>query len=222
LARCSRQARRPVSVLAAGIDAASMARRGQKQLKKMRMSFSTRRGARAAGWAGACFAGGCATSLGIGGPYTKAPGEIGKRCADESSPNAQGIAAVQARFRWPHAEETSPCPPCRRQGSGQREAEDTNRSGRHQPKRKTPTEAEDTNRTGRHQPKRQAPTTRPACLPCATAGGHGPSPFRPPRAPAPAWRTRRTARGRCSRIPAGRTRPAAARAAPATRSVRPR
>ena len=29
--------------------------------------FSTRRDATAAGWAGACFAGGCATSLGIGG-----------------------------------------------------------------------------------------------------------------------------------------------------------
>ncbi len=28
-------------------------------------------------------AGGCATSLGIGGTYTKVPGEIGKRCAEE-------------------------------------------------------------------------------------------------------------------------------------------
>ncbi len=36
------------------------------------------------------------------------------------------------RFRWPHARETSPCPPCRRQGSGRREAQPHQTRGRAQ------------------------------------------------------------------------------------------
>src|SRR5476649_1215711 len=63
------------------------------------MFLSTRRGVGAVRWAGACFAGGGATSLGILGTYTKAPGEIGPRCADEFHRTPKDIAAVQARFQ---------------------------------------------------------------------------------------------------------------------------
>ena len=52
-ARRSRQARRPARATAAGIVAASMARRCQNPSKKLRMFFSTRRDAGAGGWAGA-------------------------------------------------------------------------------------------------------------------------------------------------------------------------
>ena len=55
--RCSRQARRPADRLAAGIDAASMARRCQCPYQKWRWFFFTRPGAGAAGWAGAWIAG---------------------------------------------------------------------------------------------------------------------------------------------------------------------
>ena len=71
MTRRSRQARCPAKAMAAGIDAASMARRCQNNLKKWRVFFSTRQGGGAVRWAGACFAGGCATSLGIGALYTK-------------------------------------------------------------------------------------------------------------------------------------------------------
>ena len=57
VARRSRQARRPASAPAAGIDAASMARRCQNLLQNPRMFSSTRQGVGAAGWAGAPIAG---------------------------------------------------------------------------------------------------------------------------------------------------------------------
>ena len=74
------------------------------------MFFSTRPGAGAVRWAGACFAGGCATSLGIGGTYTKPPSEIGKHCADEFHRTPKEIAAVQARFQMAARRRNKPPP----------------------------------------------------------------------------------------------------------------
>ena len=95
--RDSRQARRPESKPAAGIDAASMARQCQKQSNSL-THFSTSRSADAARWAGACFVGEPGRR-GLGGTYTKVSGAARSRCADESSPNALGFAAVQARIQ---------------------------------------------------------------------------------------------------------------------------
>jgi hypothetical protein len=74
------------------------------------MFLSTRTGVAAGGWAGACFAGGCATSLGIGGTYTKVPGAIGPRCADEFHRTPKEIAAVQARFQMAARRRNKPLP----------------------------------------------------------------------------------------------------------------
>ncbi len=76
-----------------------------------------------------------------------------KRPRTRPSPICRGLklterprkSAVQADFRWPHAEETSPCPPCRRQGRAQREAQDphSKHDQQHQhleAKRKSPAE----------------------------------------------------------------------------------
>ena len=110
LARCSRQARRPASPLAAGTDAASMARQCPITFKNRRMFFSTRPGVSAAGWAGACFAGGCATSLGILRTYTKVSGAARPRCADEFHRTPKEIAAVQARFQMAARRRNKPPP----------------------------------------------------------------------------------------------------------------
>ena len=98
------------------------------------MSFSTRTGVAAAGWAGACFAGGCATSLGIGGTYTKLPGAVRPRCADELHRTPKEIAAVQARFQMAARRRNKPCPPCKR---GHARQERRARSARLQRRRQT-------------------------------------------------------------------------------------
>ena len=64
----------------------------------------------AAGWAGARIAGGCATSLGILGTYTKVPGAARKRCADEFHRTPKEIAAVQARFQMAARRRNKPPP----------------------------------------------------------------------------------------------------------------
>jgi hypothetical protein len=91
-------------------DARPLQPRNSAKTQKKRMFFSTHRGVPAAGWAGACFAGGCATSLGIGGTYTKVPGAIRKRCADEFHRTPKEIAAVQARFQMAARRRNKPLP----------------------------------------------------------------------------------------------------------------
>src|SRR5471032_2526563 len=74
------------------------------------MFLSTRRGVGAVSCAGVRFAGGGATSLGILGTYTKVPGEIGPRCADEFHRTPKDIAAVQARFQMAARRRNKPPP----------------------------------------------------------------------------------------------------------------
>src|SRR5471032_2543016 len=74
------------------------------------MFLSTRRGVGAVRWAGACFSGGGATSLGILGTYTKVPGETRPRCADEFHRTPKDIAAVQARFQMAARRRNKPLP----------------------------------------------------------------------------------------------------------------
>src|SRR5471030_17705 len=74
------------------------------------MFSSTRTGVPATGWAGACFSGGGATSLGILGTYTKVPGETRPRCADEFHRTPKDIAAVQARFQMAARRRNKPLP----------------------------------------------------------------------------------------------------------------
>ena len=59
-----------------------------------------------------------------------------RRCRTRPSPICRGLKLTERPrksrpsrpgFRWPHAGETSPCPPCRRQGNGQREAHSAHR-----------------------------------------------------------------------------------------------
>ena len=135
LTRCSRQARRPASRLAAGIDAASMARRCQKQLLKIGAVFSPP--AQATQRQGGQGLVSQAVAPRLGHPrhvYEGAGrGPLALR-GGVSTERPRTSRPSRPDFRWPHAEETSPCPPCRRYDSGQREAQ----GATNQPRRNTP------------------------------------------------------------------------------------
>ena len=79
--------------------------------KKMGLFFSTHRGVPAAGWAGACFAGGCATSWAPAAWHTKV-----QDAAKPSLPRSEvdrtpkEIAAVQARFQMAARRRNKPLP----------------------------------------------------------------------------------------------------------------
>ena len=132
LARGSRQARRTVSAPAAGIDAASKARRCQNNLKKWRV-FSLHPPRRRCGRGGR---GLFRRRLrhGVGHRWRgirRRRTRPSHRCRGLKLTERPRKSAVQADFRWPHAEETSPCPPCRRQALDRREAHHADQS-RHQ------------------------------------------------------------------------------------------
>ena len=98
LARGSRQARRRVSRLAAGIDAASMARRCQSPFKKWRMFFSTRQGARRGGVGGGL----CSWETGATRALVACDPGTWSRPARVARKNSSGSPlnpAVQAGFR---------------------------------------------------------------------------------------------------------------------------
>ena len=134
LARRSRQARRPASAPAAGIDAASMARRCQNPLQKLRMFFSTSNQARC-------------VRVGRGSDRQARPARRGwtspvrqpRHSARPDGERAEDVEATEpAEFGRPgripmhgDARETSPGPPWR--SPRQRPARSVNRQDKRQP-----------------------------------------------------------------------------------------
>jgi len=124
----SRQARRLARAPAAGIDAASMARRCQSSSQIPRMFSSTRRSAAAAGWAGAPLAG--ASGATAGGRFRSAlvpieRGQDGERAVEVEATEPAESAPSRPDSDARQAGERSPCPPCRSRNSDQREATTT-------------------------------------------------------------------------------------------------
>jgi hypothetical protein len=129
LARPSRQARRPANPPAAGIDAASMARRCQSPLKERECFSSPADTSPAAGRAGAPLAGAPgATRVEAPGPPAVPPSAAPSRARGRRrSYGTRGIRPSRPDSDARQAGERSPCPACRAGHAGQREANCTDR-----------------------------------------------------------------------------------------------
>ena len=123
----SRQARCPARAMAAGFDAASMARRCPHYFKSREClsppaQVLPRQGGRGL------------VSQAVAPRRWASVARI-RRCRARPASVARTSFSERPRksrpfrpdFRWPHACETSPCPPCRRQDLGRREAQNANR-----------------------------------------------------------------------------------------------